>query len=112
VAEELQDGSNFHDNRDVGVAKCSQDLPNCLDIGPETVRDDPENHEVENPQEPPSSGFSRTGAAEAKVSGRNEQDKTMERALHDQTQKKAEEKAQREWEENFRQNDISLLVCL
>lgn len=115
MAEEVQDDSNLNNNHVDRVDTCSQDLPDSHDIGTETVRDDPESHEVENPREAPSSRFCGTVIPEVSVSSRTEQDISMGRALNDQAQKKAHEEektAQREWEENVRENNSSALVCL
>lgn len=109
LAEELQKDPKMDDDHDVRVTTHSQDLPNCADIGSQNLKDDPRNYEVENPCKVPAAGFSGTGVTETKVSSRNDQNKPMERPPRDQAEDETDRKAQREWEEKFRENSNSVL---
>lgn len=111
MAEDLSKDPNMDDDHDVRVTTRSKDLPNCDDIGSQNLKDDPKNYEVENPCEAPLSGFSGTGITETELSGRNEQNKPLERASRDPAEEEADGKAQREWEEKLRENNNSVLVC-
>lgn len=112
MAEELPKDPNMDDDHDVRVSTHSQDLPNCEDVESQNLKDDPKNYKVENPREAPSSGFSGPGVTETNVSSRNEQNKPMESASRDHAEGEADGKAQREWEEKFRENNNSVLVCM
>ncbi|KAM7526817.1 hypothetical protein LguiA_016719 [Lonicera macranthoides] len=93
-----------------GVDKCSECFPNCSDSGPDTLREGSEDREDKGLLEGPDSGI----LDNQRVTGGHyfnghEGGQEMERALEHQAQLigqyESEEKAQREWEEKFRENN-------
>lgn len=109
TAEDLKNGSVTLDPSSNGVATCSDGLPNGSENGTEIRREDSEIGEekavlkgLENQRKVTNTVQYRNGHG---------RDKDMERALESQAQligqHEAEEKAQREWEEKFRDNNNS-----
>ncbi|XP_059665983.1 uncharacterized protein LOC132311864 [Cornus florida] len=97
-----------------GVATCSEGFPNCSDTGSEFLRVESENQGEQVLLEGPLSGGLENQRdvtdADNYINGHGSE-KDMERALEHQAELieryEAEEKAQREWEEKFRENNSS-----
>lgn len=106
------------DSQDNAIVSSSEDLPNCFNDREEILREG-----SENPEEEVLVGRQVSDILESKRDStssnhhlnRNGRNGDMERALEHQAQLigkyEAEEKAQREWEEKFRENNSSTPVC-
>uniref|UniRef100_A0A5B6ZWI5 Uncharacterized protein n=1 Tax=Davidia involucrata TaxID=16924 RepID=A0A5B6ZWI5_DAVIN len=114
AVEELQIDTSMHTPQDNGDSTCSEGFPNCSDIGSEVLRVGSEN-QAENLllEGPGSEGLeSQRDVTSAGIYiNENGCDKDMESALEHQAQLigkyEAEERAQREWEEKFGENNSS-----
>uniref|UniRef100_A0A5B6ZW38 Uncharacterized protein n=1 Tax=Davidia involucrata TaxID=16924 RepID=A0A5B6ZW38_DAVIN len=114
AVEESQIDTSMLGPQDNGVAACSEGFPNCSDIKSEVLRVGSENQGEKVLLEGPVPGGlenQRDITNAALYLNGNGSDKDMERALEHQAQLigqyEAEEKAQREWEEKFRENNSS-----
>lgn len=101
-----------------GVPSCSEGLCNCSESGPGILGEGSEIHEEKNLLKGIVSGCmenQREMTNAGQYLNGHGRDKDMERALEHQAQLigqyEAEEKAQREWEEKFRENNGSTPVC-
>ena len=118
AVDELKVGRGMVDSQNNGIISSSEGLPNGFDSGQEILREGSENQEEEvlmDGQVSDSLESQRDATGSNHHLNRNGRDRDMERALEHQAQLigqyEAEEKAQREWEEKFRENNSSTPVC-
>ncbi|KAL6326619.1 hypothetical protein AAG906_009745 [Vitis piasezkii] len=114
AVDELKVGRGMVDSQNNGIISSSEGLPNGFDSGQEILREGSENQEEEvlmDGQVSDSLESQRDATGSNHHLNRNGRDRDMERALEHQAQLigqyEAEEKAQREWEEKFRENNSS-----
>lgn len=114
AVDELKVGRVMVDSQNNGIISSSEGLPNGFDSGQEILREGSENQEEEvlmDGQVSDSLESQRDATGSNHHLNRNGRDRDMERALEHQAQLigqyEAEEKAQREWEEKFRENNSS-----
>lgn len=118
AAEESQSDHNMLAPQRNGVATFSDGLPALSDTGTEILREGTEKDENSFLHGPGSGDLEnqRMVANSSNYLKAHGSGKDMERALAHQAQLigryAEEEKAQREWEEKFRENNSSTLVCL
>ena len=111
-------GRGMVNSQENGIICSPESHPNCFDNGQEILREGSENQEEEvlmDAQVSDSLERQRNATNSNHHLNRNGRDKDMEMALEHQAQLigqyAAEEKAQREWEEKFRENNNSTPVC-
>lgn len=110
VEESQNDSRNAPPEDEVGTS--SGDVHTCSDIGPGTFREGPENSDERDLRDVPVTVvWESRSASNGHYLNNDRGNRDMERALQHQErligQFEAEEKAQREWEEKFRENNGS-----
>lgn len=114
ASDELHNDTSSLSLKGDEVVECAS-VPTCSDLGPETLKEGSANHEEHLVEGPVSEDFEKqvTNCHYCRGHGG---DKEMKRALEHQAELivryEAEERAQRDWEEKFRENNSRTPVCL